>query len=273
VTEKVDERQADGGEVSAVGFAVLSENRWGKFGLRVLALTILLGTWQWVGDDSVALLFPTFTRTLDAFINLVSDGTLFSALIITNQTLVAGFILAVGIGIPVGVLSARVPLIDRTISPYFTLLVAIPIIALIPVVQALLGLTFSARVTVVVLFAIPYIVINTRVAVRTVDPVLMEMSSSFGAGGLRSMTDVIFPAAVPGIMAGVRIGLGQALIGMVVAELTIVGAGIGSLIMEMQGRFRVAPVLAIALTVVIEGILLMSIAEWIEQRLSRWRSS
>ena len=219
--------------------------------LRLGTLAVLLVLWQWVGDDSVGLLFPTFGRTLSAFVELVAEGTLVRAMIITNQTLVVGFAIAVVFGVMGGVFSARVQSIDRVVSPYLTLLVAVPIIALVPVVQALLGLTFSARVTVVVLFAIPYVVVNTAVAVRAVDPVLLEMAASCGAGRLRSLTDVILPAAVPGVMSGIRIGLGQALIGMVVAELTIVGVGVGSLIVELQGRFRVAPVLAVALTVVV----------------------
>jgi ABC-type nitrate/sulfonate/bicarbonate transport system permease component len=124
-----------------------------------------------------------------------------------------------------------------------------------------------------VLFGIPYVLINTAVAVRRVDPALTEMALSFGASRWLVLRDVVLPAAVPGIMAGIRIALGQALIGMVVAELTIVGAGVGSLIADLQGRFRVAPVLAIAVTIVLEGVLLMTIVEWIERRLGRWSQS
>lgn len=246
---------------------------WGRLALRLVALAAFLLLWQWAGDDSLPLLFPTFTRTLGAAWDLAADGRLFAALLATNQSLVVGFGLAVGVGIPAGIFVARVRLVDQVLTPYLTLLVAVPIIALIPVIQALLGLSFAARVTVVLLFALPYVVINTAVAVRRVDPALTEMGRSFGASRRTVLFDVLLPAAVPGIMTGVRIALGQALIGMVVAELTIVGDGVGSLIAELQGRFRVAPVLAVAVAVVIEGIVLMSIVEWIERRLSRWSTA
>lgn len=251
----------------------LVETSAGRIVVRVGMLLAFLGTWQMVGNDTIGLLFPTFGRTLAAFWSLVSDGTLQLALLITNQTLVAGFALILLIGIPVGIVTARIKLVDSIVTPYLSFLVAIPIIALIPVIQALLGLTFGARVTVVTLFGIPYVIINTAVAVRRVDPVLTEMAASFGASRWVIMRDVVLPAAVPGIMAGIRIALGQALIGMVVAELTIVGAGVGSLIADLQGRFRVAPVLAIAVTIVLEGVLLMTIVEWIERRLGRWSQS
>src|SRR5215217_3356181 len=251
----------------------LVETGAGRMLVRVGMLFLFIGTWQLVGNDTIGLLFPTFGRTLVAFWGLVSDGTLQLALLITNQTLVVGFALMLLIGIPVGIFTARIKLVDLVVTPYLTFLVAIPVIALIPVVQALLGLTFAARVTVVILFGIPYVIINTAVAVRRVDPVLTEMATSFGASRWVTMRDVVLPAAVPGIMAGIRIALGQALIGMVVAELTIVGAGVGSLIADLQGRFRVAPVLAIAVTIVLEGVLLMTIVEWIERRLGRWSQS
>jgi len=252
---------------------MLAETGTGRMAIRVCMLLLFLGTWQMVGNDTIGLLFPTFGRTLAAFWSLVSDGTLQLALLITNQTLLVGFGLTLLIGVPVGIFTARIKLVDRIVTPYLTFLVAIPVIALIPVVQALLGLTFAARVTVVILFGIPYVIINTAVAVRRVDPVLTEMAVSYGASRWDVMRDVILPAAVPGIMAGIRIALGQALIGMVVAELTIVGAGIGSLIADLQGRFRVAPVLAVAVTIVLEGVLLMTTVEWIERRLGRWSQS
>ncbi len=268
---------------TATGSSGVSKPRWtpdflvetwgGRLAVRLGALAAFIGIWQLAGNDTIGLLFPTFERTLDAFWGLIANGTLVTALLVTNQTLVVGFAIMLLVGVPLGIVTARVSLLDRIVTPYMTFLVAIPVIALIPVIQALLGLTFMARVTVVVLFGIPYVIINTAVAVRRVDPVLTEMARSFGAKRAAVLRDVVLPAAVPGIMAGIRIALGQALIGMVVAELTIVGAGVGSLIADLQGRFRVAPVLAIAVTIVLEGVLLMTIVEWIERRLGRWSQS
>ena len=87
------------------------------------------------------------------------------------------------------------------------------------------------------------------------------------------MRYVVLPAAVPGIMAGVRLGLGRAMIGMVVAELSLIGAGIGSLILDYQVRFQPAYVFAIILVVILEGVLLMEIARRLETRLGQWKGS
>lgn len=250
--------------------AVLTETFWGRLALRMTALAVFLAAWQLAGDDSIALLFPTATRTFQAFVELMADGRLPLGLLITGQALVTGYAIIIGLGVPLGVLIARFPLADRAISPYFTFLVAVPIIAIVPVVQALLGLTFAARVTVIVLFGISYVVINSAIAVRRVKPDLIEMAASFGARRFTILSQVVLPAAVPGIMTGARLALGQALIGMVVAELTIVGAGVGSLIAELQGRFKVAAVLAVAMTIVLIGLCLLSLVEMLERRFNRW---
>jgi ABC-type nitrate/sulfonate/bicarbonate transport system permease component len=84
---------------------------------------------------------------------------------------------------------------------------------------------------------------------------------------------VTLPAAVPAIMAGVRLGMGRAIIGMVIAELSLIGAGIGSLILDYQVRFEPAYVFAIVLTAVVEGVVLIEIARRIESRFARWKGS
>jgi ABC-type nitrate/sulfonate/bicarbonate transport system permease component len=99
------------------------------------------------------------------------------------------------------------------------------------------------------------------------------MARSYLASPLQRMRFVILPAAVPGIMAGVRLGLGRAMIGMVVAELSLIGAGVGSLILDYQVRFQPAYVFAIILVVILEGVLLMEIARRLELRLGQWKGS
>lgn len=265
-------RSVSGGLSSKLS-QTLTQTFIGRVSLRLIALILFLSAWQMSGDDSLDLLFPTFTRTLLAFWELVASGLLPMGLLITGQALLVAFTLIIVVGVPTGLLIAQTRLVDRILSPYFTFLVAIPIIALIPVIQALMGLTLAARATVIFLFGISYVVINTAIAARTVKPELIEMAHSYGAKRSSIMTEVILPASLPGIMTGLRLALGQALIGMVVAELTIVGAGVGSLIAELQGRFKMAAVLAVAMTIVILGLCLLTLVELVEKRLARWSTS
>lgn len=250
----------------------LVDNRWVRLGLRCLTLVLLLVSWQLAGAAGGVGL-PSFTRTMSALADLVAGADFYRALWATNQALLLGFGLAVLVALPLGLLMGRFNLVNRTIRPYLSLLIAVPVIAFIPVVQAVFGLTLSARVAVVFLFSVAYVAVNTAVGVRSTDTALLEMARSFGTRRLATIREVVLPAAVPGLMAGVRVGFGQALIGMVVAELTLVGAGVGSMIAEMQGRFQVASVTAVTLVVVFEGLLLLSLAAWCERQLSRWKGS
>jgi ABC-type nitrate/sulfonate/bicarbonate transport system permease component len=243
------------------------------FVLRVAILLAIIGLWQMAGDDEIRLGMPTFIGTMAALVEMLADGSLVGALWISNQAMIAGYLLAVVVSLPLGIAMGSSPAVERIATPYLMILLAVPMIAVVPIVQASLGLTFAARVAVVFLFSFIYMTVNTTVGVRTVDPGLKEMSRSFLASSLQRMRYVILPAAVPGIMAGVRLGLGRAMIGMVVAELSLIAAGVGSLVLDFQVRFQPAYVFAIILTVVLEGVVLMAIAGRLESRLGQWKGS
>lgn len=254
-----------------------SRERWLKPVLRLGILALLLGGWQLIGNDEIQLAMPTFTRTMAALFDMLSVGfaedSLLEGLVITNQALFGGFALALAVSLPLGIAMGSSRGVANIATPYLTVLLAAPMIALVPIVQVLLGLTLAARIAVVFLFSFIYMTVNTMVGVRTVDPALKEMSRSYLASRLQRMRYVILPAALPGIMAGVRLGLGRAMIGMVVAELSLIGAGVGSLILDYQVRFQPAYVFAIILVVVLEGVLLMEIARRFEMRFSQWKGS
>jgi ABC-type nitrate/sulfonate/bicarbonate transport system permease component len=236
-------------------------------------LVVLLGAWQLAGNDAKQIAMPTFTRTFTAFVDIAADGTLLSALLITNQALVLGFALAVAISLPLGVLMGSSSTAQRIATPYLLVLLVVPMITIVPLVQSWLGLTLSARVFVVFLSSFIYMTTNTMVGVRAVSPNLKEMANSFGASRTQMLRRVVVPGATPAMMAGVRLGLARALIGMLLVELTLVGAGVGTLVIEYQARFQPAYLFAVILAVVLEAVLIMEIARRLEGHLLKWRGS
>ncbi|HEX7172604.1 MAG TPA: ABC transporter permease [Candidatus Limnocylindria bacterium] len=252
-----------------------SRERWLKPVLRLGILALLIGGWQLIGNDEIQLAMPTFTRTMAALFDMLSAGfaedSLLEGLVITNQALVGGFLLALAVSLPLGIAMGSSRGVANIATPYLTVLLAAPMIALVPIVQVVLGLTLAARIAVVFLFSFIYMTINTMVGVQEVAPDLKEMGRSFGATRWQMLRMVTFPAAVPAIMAGIRLGLGRAIIGMIIAELSLIGAGIGSLILEYQVRFQPAYVFGIVLLAVLEGVLLMELARRVEGRFARWK--
>ncbi len=237
--------------------------------IRVALLLVLVGGWELFGRQSGGFFLPPFTLTLGHLWALVRDGTIWSALAASNVALLIGFPTAALIGIPIGLLFGRRRLLDRSLSYWLDMMLVIPMIAVVPAIIVALGLSLTARVAVVVLFALPVIGMNARAAVRVIDERLTEMARSFGARPPQVWTKVILPAALSPLFAGLRLGLARAVSGMVVVELTLVPAGLGGLIVTYRSQFAAADLYAVTLTVLLEGVLLIGLAQLAERPLAR----
>jgi NitT/TauT family transport system permease protein len=141
---------------------------------------------------------------------------------------------------------------------------------LIPLFIIALGLTLNSRLLVVFVFAFPFITVNARAGVRSIDPTLFEMAATFGAKPLQVWRHILLPGAMPAIMAGVRIGLARAIHGMVAVELLLMAVGVGRLIMKYQADFDPDLLFATVLIVIAEAVLLIELAKRFEQRAIRW---
>jgi len=239
--------------------------------LRLGVLAVLLAVWQLIGNDAIRFAMPSFTRTLSAFVDLLRSGELLTGLLVSNEALAYGFGLALVVGIPMGLLMGASGLAQRVVQPYLLMLLALPVITVLPIVQAVFGLSVSARIALVFVASFVYVAANTAAGVETVPPDFREMASSYGATRWQTTRYVVLPAAIPAMMAGIRLGLSRAVIAMVIAELFLAGAGIGNLIVLYRTKFDSAFVFALALTLVLEGVLVTEVARRIERRLGRWR--
>jgi ABC-type nitrate/sulfonate/bicarbonate transport system permease component len=237
--------------------------------LRIGILLFVIALWQVVGDDSAQIRMPTFTRTVSSWWAMVASGELPRALVQSNVALVWGYGLALLIAVPLGIAMGSVDLLRRVVNPYLIILLSMPLIAVLPILQAIFGLGLLTRVVVVFIFAFVYITLNTIVGVRSVPAELDEMARSFGASRSQRLFKVVIPKAFPAIMAGARIGIGRGVVGMVIAELFLVSSGLGSLLSFYMTRFDAGSVLAIALTMVLEGVIVIALARKVEAVLVR----
>lgn len=247
------------------------KEKWLPFVLRFAILAAILIAWQMVGDDSRPIRMPTFARTLASFWAMLASGELPRALGQSNIGLFWGYLLAIAVAIPLGTVMGLVTTVRNVLNTYLLILLSTPLIALLPILQAVFGLGLETRVVVIFLFSFVYITINTMVGIRSVPADLVEMADSFGATRLQKLRMVILRHAFPAIMAGARLGLARAVVGMVIAELFLVSTGLGSLLSFYLQRFDAGAVLAIALTMVGQGIILIAIARRVETALvKKW---
>ena len=147
-----------------------------------------------------------------------------------------------------------------------------PTTAFVPVLILWFGLGVESRIAVVFLFAVFVIIINTMTGVKQVDSVLVEMARSFGAKEREIFFKIILPAALPAIMAGLRLGMGRAVKGMVTAEMLLTLTGIGAMIMQYGSAFATDALFAVILTVLLVALITMKAVQWLDHRLTGWKA-
>ena len=238
---------------------------------RLAVFIAAVGLWELFVSTSQNFLLPRFTDVARGFFHLLfSEARFWEALYISNQALILGFAISVVLGIPLGLLAGRFRWMDRVLNPYVGALLTMPVAPLIPIVIIALGLGIAARVFIVVLFAFVFITVNTRAGVRGVEASLIEMAKSFGASEGQIWRRIVIPGAMPAIFAGMRIGLGRAITGMVMVELILVASGLGRLLLEFSGRMQSDLVFATVLAVIIEALALLAGMQALEKRITRW---
>ena len=237
---------------------------------RLLTLVILATAWELFARQAGGLLIPTFFETLLGVGQLLVDPALWEAMLISNQAMVMGFTISLVLGIPLGLAMGRFRLAERISDVYINILLVMPMATLIPLLVMSVGIGLTSRVILVVFFTIIMIIVNSRAGVRQVDPNLIEMGRSFGASERQLWWRVILPGSMPAVMAGVSIGLSRAVQGMVIVELLMVSVGLGGLILRYRGLFQTELLYATVVIVVIEALLLISLARWIERRVVPW---
>ncbi len=187
-----------------------------KWFQRLVVWGLIVLVWEILGIIVGPFFLPRFSQV---FISMfaafaLGDMTTLSGSLVQ---MFVGFGLAAAVGVPIGLIMGRSRLVDWVLGIYVNALFVTSMEALLPFIIILVGTEFKFRVVVVFLFAIFYVIINTAAGVRAVDPKLLETASAFCTPRLRLFTRIIMPAALPYIITGLRLGLGHAVKGMVIA--------------------------------------------------------
>jgi NitT/TauT family transport system permease protein len=222
--------------------------------------------WEIVGRLDLVFLLPPFTEVLVAMAGLVQLPSWQSATLMTLRSFGLGMGLAVIVGIPLGILMGRVKIADNVLGMWVNIFVSAPLSALVPVLMILFGFGEKTIVVTVFLFAVWIIVLDTRAGVRHVSPSLIEMARSYGAGWLRIHTKIILLAALPEILAGIRLGLIRGVKGVVIGQLLVAIIGYGALFELYSRNFRFAEFWALTIILFAFALAASSLIERVERR-------
>jgi NitT/TauT family transport system permease protein len=238
----------------------------------LISLVLGLGAWEIIGRNSSAAFMAPLSETLVRLWELVQSGELIDQTLSSAGLFASGLALAIVVGMPLGLLLARVRLLRDALDIYIMILYATPMVALIPFILSLMGFGFAPKVLVVFLFAVFSILYNTVEGARSIKPELLEVARSYRSSEWALWRDVIVPYTLPFTMTGVRQAIGRALVGMIAAEFFLSSTGLGQLIMTATQNFDTAAVFAAILVIVAAGLALTRFGLALERHFTRWRN-
>ena len=226
--------------------------------------------WEIVGRAGISFFVPPFTSVMMAGLRVWSSDRFLTAVQDSAVSLAVGFALAVILGVGLGLLMGTYRLVEWPLDIYINLLMTAPKPALVPVFILLFGLGRVVIVLTVFLYAFFVIVVNTVAAVRSVPRPMIDMARSFGAGHFRLFRRIVLPSAAPLILAGVRVGAGRAVKGVIIGEQLISIVGLGGLVNRYGTAFQVEELYAMVLFIGSVGLLAVLAIKAFETRTLAW---
>jgi len=239
------------------------------FGFRIPIMASLIVwaiLWEIVGRLDLVFLLPPFSEVLGAAVDLVQTPSWQTATVTTLRSFVVGMGLSIVVGIPLGFLMGRVRLADDLLGMWVNIFSSAPLSALVPVLMILFGFGERTIVAAVFLFSVWIIVLDTRAGILHVSPSLVEMARSYGASRKALYGKILLWAALPEILAGVRLGLIRGVKGVVIGQLLVAIVGYGALFETFSRNFRMAQFWALTIILFAFAMVVAELIERVERK-------
>ncbi|HEX2385059.1 MAG TPA: ABC transporter permease [Candidatus Binatia bacterium] len=241
--------------------------------VRAVSVAAAILLWEFFGRDVNPLFLSYPSAIARAFVQIVGSGQFTQQALNSLNVYFVGLAAALLVGILLGLLMGRYRLAEYILDPFVYALDATPRVALIPILLLWFGLGAPAKIAVVFLSGVFPVLMNTFSGVRTVSAGLVEVGRAYGAGEGKIFTKIIVPASLPFIMAGVRLAVGRALIGIITAEMFAAVTGLGALLIRYSSALATdkffVPVIFLALL----GVILTRAVEILEKRFAPWKET
>ena len=240
--------------------------------ITVASVAVLLIVWEIFGRR-INPVFGSYPSAIaEAFWELAITGQLWSALYDSLRPFVIGYALAILVGVPLGLFIGGFRAAEAALGLYITAGYAMPLVALVPLLILWLGLGFAVKVAVIFLMSLFPICINTWLGVTAVPKTLIEVGKSFVAPDTVILRRIILPATLPYIMAGIRLAVGRAVVGMVIAEFFTTISGLGAVIINSANNFDTATMFVPIIILMMMAIGLNWLIGFVERRVAPWQA-
>jgi ABC-type nitrate/sulfonate/bicarbonate transport system permease component len=254
-----------------------------KIAIFLLSFGIFLALWQGLAtltNNSLILsapvpVFQALIRLLQNNLPRAAEGlqSPSTAIIQTIEIIFLGFGLSALVGIPIGILEGRWSFAEDIIDPWINATYSIPIVALIPTLYFAIGGSFFAFVFIAFLLSVFSIIVNTQNGVKYTVGSLADVGRSFRASEIQFITKIVLPSSLADIITGLRIGLGRAILGAILAQVLLSGNGLGGMMTTFQDLYDTPYTMATILIIAVLGIVLLQLPKLLENRFITWRPS
>jgi ABC-type nitrate/sulfonate/bicarbonate transport system permease component len=238
--------------------------------ITTMAVVSFLALWQLLGRHVNPMFGSYPTAIFAAGLDLARSGKLAVALGESIQPFLFGYLLAILIGVPLGLILGRFRVMEAALGIFVTGGYAMPLVALVPLLILWLGLGFAVKVAIIFLMSIFPIAINTWLGVKVVPRTLIEVGRAFVASDSVILRRIVLPATLPYIMAGLRLAVGRAVVAMVIAEFFTAISGLGGIIINAANNFDTATMFVPIIIVMVLATGLNAFVGAIERRVGPW---
>ncbi|MFD0689193.1 ABC transporter permease [Actinomadura fibrosa] len=238
-------------------------------GMYAISIIIGIGVWQLLAMRYGSALVASPAQTLKAARELASDGTLGNSVIASGRRILIGWGLGVAVGVPVGLLMGRLPVIRQLLDPYIEFFRFIPPVAFVTLAVVWLGIGESSKIVLIFYTSVFIVTLNTIAGVLSINESKLRAATSLGANRWQVMRSIVLPATVPHIVTGARLAMGNSFLTIVSAEIVAAQVGLGALIWTSRNYGRIDWVFVGIITLGILGFVFDRVLRIVSSRVLR----
>lgn len=255
----------------APGRRLLQSLRDHPTAVRAASVVVFFAIWEATARGAHPLFVVPPSEVLDAAVELFRNGQLYAMVMESMSHFLIGTTVSIVAGILIGVAIGLWWQAEYVLDPFINGFYAVPKPALVPLYILWFGLETEAKVAMIVSIAIFPVIINTYSGIKDTRGSMLDVGRAYCATEWQIFWKIILPGATPYIMSGIRLAVGLAIIGMIVAEFFTAMVGLGGAIREAGDNFDTAIMYFGILLVGALGVALNEVVAFVERRLSRWR--
>jgi len=266
-------------EADMAAVAAPARSPWRRYEATILgagSIALLLAVWEALPhlitlSAGTKLFFTTPSHVVGTLWEMFATGSIWAPLGVSAGAFALGLGIAIVVALPLGVLLGRSTTLSALVDPFITAFNATPRLVFLPLVMLWFGLGLWSKVVIVFIGALFPLLINTYEGVRNADKLLINVVRSFGADEWAIARLVILPNALPYIVVGLRLAIGRAVLGVVVAEFFGSAEGLGVVMVRAASSYHVDVVFAGLIIFAALSLVMTAMVKLVEDRLQRWR--